>query len=292
MGLVYGLRGDSTHLYYASWNLYNNRRDISKVRKDGEGATTLAALDLEPRGLALDEQNVYYTSGIRLMRIAKAGGIAATPAPMFSSQSIALDETNVYGIPGDYGPYDRVVKIATKGGDTTELATADRPLQSHGPFGYSSIAVDASGIYVTDSSGNRVLRFALAGGKPKVLTARQAKPYDLAIDGSHVFFSLAEQNNLMMVPKAGGTATKLASGLISRARFATDETSIYTTFAGKDEQALAQLARLPRGEGERKALAPVPTSHTVEAIAVDANCVFWLQRDSGSGKSVLYALKK
>src|SRR5689334_8910583 len=57
-GDVYGFAVDATSLYYSSWELYGQRGDVGVIRKDGEPTPKLTSLDLEPRGLALDDAAV------------------------------------------------------------------------------------------------------------------------------------------------------------------------------------------------------------------------------------------
>ena len=213
LGHVYGFAVDPTHVYYSSWQLYGGRGDLGGARKDGGGARNLASLSLEPRGLVADGRNVYFTAGIRLMSLPKDGGEQKVLAPTFSSQGIAGDASYIYGVPGDYGPYDRLIRAAKSSGTTKELDVSERPEAKHAPFGYSAIAVDASGVYVTDSSADRVLRFGLDRQKPKVLATKQEKAYDIAIDDENVYFTLAQKGQLMKVAKTGGAPTKIGSGL-------------------------------------------------------------------------------
>jgi hypothetical protein len=290
-GMVYGFAGDSTSLYYTTWQVYGSRGDLGRIRKDGEGTSTLASLKLEPRGLAVDDENIYYTEGIRLMKTAKENGKPAMLADKFSSQAIALDITYVYGVPGNYGPYDRVAKLAKTGGDIVELAKATRPRQGQDLVGYGAIAVDLSGIYVADLGNNQVLRFPLAGGKPKTLASRQPRPYDLAIDSTQVYFSLAEKRQLMMLPKSGGTAVKLASGLVDKARVAADDDGAIATLAPQNDQSPLLLFRVSK-DGQVTTLASVPPSHEVVAVALDRKCVYWAQRETGSGNLAVYARAK
>jgi hypothetical protein len=292
VGFVYGFAADKTSVYYASWDMYGNRGVVGKARKDGQGAVSLSSLDLEPRGVVVDDRYVYYTSGIRLMKIAKQGGEPSTPAPRFSSQSIAIDAKNIYGVPGDYGPYDRLIKLDKQSDKTWELAVSERPSAKEPPFGYSSIAVDESGIYVADSSGNRVLRFGFERVPPKTLANAQPKPWQLTIDEKQIYFSLARQGHLMSVPKAGGKVSKLATGLVRDACLASDETGIFTTLAGENDQAPAKLSKLSQGDGKATTLATIPANHSVEAIALDADCVYWVQRDAEEKKATVYALAR
>ena len=288
LGDLYGFAGDATHLYCATWQVYGGRGDLSKIRKDGQGSQPLAALKLEPRGLALDKDTVYFTSGIRLNSVPKEGGPASTLDAQFSSQSIAVDETAVYGVPGNYGPYDRLAKIGKKGGESTELASAKRPKSVTGPNGYSGMALDGSGVYVADSGNGRVLKFPLAVGKPQPLATGLKKPFDLAIDGSNVYFSLAG-GALMMVPKAGGKTNKLATGLTENARIAADSAAIFTTFTIKDEG--TKLAKVAPTDGAVTTLASVAEAHLVSAITLDKDCVYWVERVDAT-KSVIYALPR
>jgi hypothetical protein len=288
-GHVYGFAGDAEHVYYTTWQTMNNRGDFGKARKDGAGRVNLASLSLEPRGLVVDAKQIFYTAGIRLMSMKKSGGEAKIHAPTFSSQTIAADGTYVYGVPGDYGPYDRLIRAPKAGGATYELDVAERPEAKEGPEGFSAIAVDSEGIYVTDSSANRVLKFPLERGKPKVLATRQDKAYDLAIDDTNVYFTLALKGHLMKVPKSGGAATKLGFGLAKHARIAADAKGIFTVIAGKTEQDPQTVVSLPLDGGNPEPVASIPAGKSVEAITVDAKCVYWAQYDSDTQNASIMA---
>jgi hypothetical protein len=290
-GDVFGFAVDATSLYYSSWELYGQRGDVGVVRKDGEPTPKLTSLELEPRGLALDDAAVYYTSGIRLMSIPKAGGDPRTLEQVFSAQQIAASATDVFGVPGDYGPYDRVARIPKKGGETKELSTAKRPASKDRPNGFSRVLVDDSGVYVTDSGNGRVLRFSPDGGKPKILANGQDKAFDLVIVGSDLYFDLARKGELLVVPKAGGTPKKLGSGLAENARIAADDRAVYTTLAGKNDGDANALVRFVPSSGEVAKVADVASTTPVSQIALDGDCVYWVIRESSS-KSVVYALRR
>jgi hypothetical protein len=292
VGSVFGFAADATHLYYTSWQLTGGRGDLGQVRKDGQGSTALVSLQIEPRELVLDDKDVYYAEGIRLNKMPKAGGTPSTVAPKFSSQGLAMDASQIYGVPGDYGPYDRLVKVAKSGGTNWELDVAPRPDTKLDPVGYNGIAVDASGVYVADSGNNRVLKFPLERGKPKPLANGQPKAYDLAIDGSNVYFTLALKGQLMSVPKAGGKVTKLATGLVPKSRIAVEESGIVAVLAGANEDAPSEVAVVPRDGGAPNTLAVVPPSESVEAVALDSSCVYWVQRENGAGTLKFFAVKR
>ena len=291
VGDAHGFAGDATHLYFTSWEIYGARGDVGAVRKDGGGLSTLTSLELEPRGLALDDASIYYTSGIRLIAVPKKGGETTTLAPQFSSQDIAVHGAEIFGVPGDYGPYDRLAKIPKKGGESKELVMGDRPTRTDGPTGWSSIAVDETGVYVTDSGNNRVYRFPADGGKGKPLANGQAQPYDLAIAGAHLYFNLATKGHLMMVPKAGGPVKKLASGLVKKARIAGDEKAVYATLSGKTDGAPLTVARIAPDSGEVTPVATVPADQSVDAIALDDKCLYFAQRASAK-QTIVYAVAR
>ena len=280
-GDVFGFVGDSGFVYYSTWQMYGSRGDLGRFRKDGQGHQPLTSLKLEPRGMALDDKTVYYTSGIRLNTIVKEGGKEGTLDDKFSSQAIALDGQNVYGIPGNYGPYDRIAKIAKSGGAASELASAKRPSVKEGLSGYNSILVDASGIYVTDSGNGRVLKFALSGGKPQPLASGLKKPFILATDGTHLYFSLAG-GDLMTVPKSGGKATKVTAGLVEEAHIVADAKGVYAPFTSTSGGVV--IDKVDLDGGSNKPIATVAEGRTVTAMTLDDNCVYWVERvDAGKG---------
>lgn len=291
-GSVFGFIGDDTSLYFTTWQELGSRGDLGKIRKDGGGTLALTSLQLEPRALAMDQTDLYFSEGIRLSRIAKQGGDPRIVAPSFSSQSIALDAQHVYGIPGDYGPYDRLVRVEKNGGVNYEMDTATRPEAKTGPVGYSAIVVDANGVYVTDSGNHRVLKFPLERAKPKALASGQPKAYDLAAVGDTLYFTLADKGQLMATTKSGGPVHRVATGLVPKSRIAADNAAIVATFVGEGREPPSEISLLSIPSGERKGLASVPHFDSVEAVSLDSKCVYWATRTAGSGKVTFYAVAR
>jgi hypothetical protein len=291
MGSIYGLTTHGTDVFYTTWHIYGSRGAVNKVPKGGGPNTTLETMELEPRGLAVDGDGIFYTSGIRLLRLPLKGGESTLLAPQFSAQVIALHAGEVYGAPADYGPYDRIVKIGIKGGEEKELADAPRPKSDEGPLGYHGIAVDASGIYIADSGNSRVLTFPLAGGKPKILAARQPKAFALVIDADNAYFDLAKDGSLLSVAKSGGAPKKIASGLVASARLAIAGADLFTPIAAEGGSGPAKLSRISVDGSKTTGIASVPPDHSVEAITADDDCVYWAQHDT-SGRSTLYAVAR
>lgn len=291
-GDVHGFGSDANYLYYTSWSTYGGRGDLAMVRKDGGGRTNIDSLQLEPRALAPDQGKVFYTSGIRLMvNPNTAASDSRMVAEVFSSQDIAIHGDDIYGVPGDYGPYDRVAKIAKKGGDVEELVNGTRHARPEGPNGFNAIAIDDGGVYVTDSSGDRVLKLPLPKGRAATLANGQERAYALALAGDNVFFTLARKGFLMMVPKAGGTAKKIAPGLVALTPIAADESAVYAAMAGANEDAPQSIAKIAPDTGTVTPVSSVPASDLISAIEIDKQCVYWAQRMNAS-KTVLYAIAR
>ena len=291
-GEVHGFVADAAHLYFASWQLHSGRGDLAKVRKDGGGLVNMVSVTLEPRDVAVDDSHVFYTQGIRLMKVAKAGGDAEVVDDNFSSQSIDIFGDFVFGVPGDYGPYDRFIRQPRKGGASKELHVEERPEVKDNPVGYSDLVVDASGAYVTDSGTNRVLRFEHDRAEPKVVVGGQEKAYSLSAVGDQLYFTLAKKGELLSVSKKGGKAKKLASGLVRKARIVADEAGVLAPFSGADEDSPVTLSGVSPEGGDPVTLATLPKSNTVEGMALDQDCVYWVQREAGSGDVKIMALRR
>jgi hypothetical protein len=291
-GEVHGFVADQTHLYFASWQLHTGRGDLAQVRKDGGGLRNLVSVTLEPRDVAVDESHVFYTQGIRLMKVAKTGGEAQVLDENFSSKSIDIFGEFVFGVPGDYGPYDRFVRQPRKGGGSKELHVEERPEVKDNPVGYSDLVVDDSGAYVTDSGNNRILRFEHDRAKPKVVVGGQAKAFALSVVGDQIVFTLAKKGELLSASKKGGKAKKLASGLVPNTKIVADPAGVLATFSGANEDAPLKLAKVSFDGGDPVELATIPASNTVEGLALDADCIYWAQREAGSGDVKVMALAR
>ena len=67
------------------------------------------------------------------------------------------------------------------------------------------------------------------GGAPTPLASGQNTPYDIAVDGTSVYWTDPGSGTVMKVPLGGGSPTTLASGLPGPGRIAVDGTSVYWT---------------------------------------------------------------
>ncbi len=284
-GELFGWSADTTHLYYSSWQLYGSRGDVVAVRKDGGGQNALVSLKYEPRALVVDDKYIYYTAGILLQRTPKDGSTTDTINAQFSAKGLALLGEEIYGVPGDYGPYDRIARIGRRGGDITELVTSPRP-KVDGPKGFVAMAVDASGVYVADAGGKRVAKLA-AGSKKLATLAKSGEPVvDLALDDTQVLF-VTEKGSLLQVKKTGGTAKKLAGPVTEAPRVALVAQAAYTVLAGASPEAPSTVSRVALDTGETSLLAPIPPDESVTGIYADDRCVYWVSRKSATKSRIL-----
>jgi len=284
-GELYGWSADSTHLFYSSWQLYGSRGDVVAVRKDGRGQSALVSLKYEPRALVVDDKYIYYTAGILLQRTPKDGATTDTINPEFSAKGLALLEDQIYGVPGDYGPYDRIARIGRRGGDITELVTSPRP-KLEGPNGFVALSADGSGVYVADAGGRRVAKLAAGSKKLATLAKGREAVVDLAVDDTQVVF-VTEKGSLMHVKKTGGTAKKLAGPVTEAPRVALVGEAAYTVLAGGSPDAPSAVSRVALATGETTLLAPVPADESVTEILADERCVYWVSRKSATKSRIL-----
>jgi hypothetical protein len=74
----------------------------------------------------------------------------------------------------------------------------------------SCLAVDASGVYWSDSgNGQQILRVALGGGTPVTIATGGDKPGCVAVDGSGVYYT--DNGALLKAPLGGGTPMTLVT---------------------------------------------------------------------------------
>lgn len=289
-GELYGLGADATRIYYSSWQLYGSRGDVVAVRKDGGGQTALVSLKFEPRSLAVDDKYIFYTAGILLQRTPKDGSTTDTINEQFSAKSISLLEGDVYGVPGDYGPYDRVARISKRGGEIKELVNSTRPKVAEGPVGFVSVVADKDGIVMADAGGKRVLSLPLGGGKLKTLAKSKEAPLAVLATGSSVYFA-AQKGGLMRVDRKGGASKKLAGPLTDTPQVAGDDAALYTVLAGDSPDAATTVVRVSASGGEPKKLATVPAGESVTGLLADDRCVYFISRQTAA-KSRIYALPR
>ena len=159
-------------------------------------ATALASSQYEPRRLAVDAANVYWTAGGKLLAVAKAGGAAREVTAPVAAGAIATDGAFVFWNDQTKGT---IMKAPVAGGPAIVVAK-----EQHQP---SSVAVDGANVYWANAKlgGDgfaEVARAPKAGGAVALITADQNEPFFVRVDDAKVYW-LADEGagDLWSAPK-------------------------------------------------------------------------------------------
>ncbi len=83
--------------------------------------------------------------------------------------------------------------------DTDQIAATTLASGPSGPYG---IAVDATSVYWTNSTGGAVMKVPLDGGVATTLASGQSGPFDIAVDDSSVYWTNTDGGTVMaLCPK-------------------------------------------------------------------------------------------
>jgi hypothetical protein len=200
-----------------------------------------------------------------VMSVPAGGSPLVLATNRYALAGVATNGSTVYWIenrsPGE------VLSVPLRGGTITSLA-ANRP-----PMG--GVATDGSSVFWTEkTSPGAIMKVPTSGGTvTAVLTGRSGVGL-IAADTTNLYW--LEGTTLLMMPKAGGTITQLATGL-NASSLSADGTNVYWT----DSASPNTLKRMPVAGG-------TPTTIHSSAVpltgaAVDSGYVYWLE-NSNPGK--------
>jgi hypothetical protein len=127
------------------------------------------------------------------------------------------------------------------------------------------LALDATHVYWTNQGNGTVMKAPLAGGTAVELTAGLDTPIGIAVDATHAY--VAAQGSVVELPLAGGVATTLASGAFDAWGVAVDATHVYWTTS----TSVARTTKQPGGSVELIATASIGEGF----IAVDGSGVYF-----------------
>lgn len=189
---LWGIAANESDVF---WDVAISNGGIMKTPVGGGTPTALAIAQGTPSFLAIDGNNVYWTTDDNntgnVGQVAQSGG---TPVTLASGQpgpyGVAVYGGNVYyGIAGSSGS---IRAVAVGGGSVVTLATSQsRPV---------SVAADESGVYWVDtnSTNGLVMRdtvvivsgsFFDLGGAPIQLAGSQSSPFGVATDATSIYWT-------------------------------------------------------------------------------------------------------
>jgi hypothetical protein len=241
--------------------------------------TTLASGTDIRSNLALQGDALYWADGLGIRTVPITGGTpqALTAGVPQEDAYLAVNATGVYWSDLDT---KAVMRIPLGGGEPSVVAT------SQGLPG--QIAVDADNVYWVELLGvpeSRVMKAALAGGDPvELVPASAVLIRGLAVDDEAVYWSTVQGGapfggTVMKVPKAGGAAFTIASGLKGPGDIVLDAENVYWSGYVGGIPAQDVVMKASKGGG---AASVVAVSRGAPSFTVNEASVYWFEHDLSS----------
>ncbi|MBI5532248.1 MAG: hypothetical protein HY898_06020 [Deltaproteobacteria bacterium] len=141
-----------------------------------------------------------------------------------SPVALAQDDTYIYW--ADKGTSDIKRYRKDNSGQVDPLAT--------GQANPTDIAVDDTNVYWSLASGTVTSTTKVPGGVPKNLATQQS-PLAIALDGTSIYWVNGTSGSVEKAPKAGGTKTTLASGVMGPSDIAVGGSDVYFIAFGESK---------------------------------------------------------
>jgi hypothetical protein len=279
----YLMAADDANVY---WTEYGDEGSANGSVKScpttgcGAGPLVYATLLAGPTGIAVDAQNVYYSTQLSqtvggAIWSCPIAGCNGNPTKLVDANApgdVALDETYVYWT----DLYDATINRVPKSGGGTAVLW-DAGSQTIGMNGGELIAVDSTFAYVTDK--NLLLyRVPIAGGQLVSMYTPSGSfvgAAPVAVDPGGVYLGEAGQI-LKLAQTATSGGTPIASNIASPSGLAVDGPTgtLYYSDWGTGTGTDGTVGKVPLDGG------PASVIHsqlkTPETVAVNATYVFWL----------------
>jgi Low-density lipoprotein receptor repeat class B len=237
---------------------------------------TLASGPVNPHGIAIDANNVYFTTygDNTVMSVPKAGGTLMPIATGVQLPSIiAVSGTTLYWTNWTDGT---VTSAAVTGGTVTTLVSG-----LNAPFG---LTVDSTNVYFAEN-GNGVVGLVPLNAGPAVdagiftiLTSGPSNLVNVGVNATQAFLTNASGSVGSVQLMGDGGIEQLSMGQ-SPWGLAIDATNVYF-----GDQNAGAVGRMPLGGGAVTLLAT--SQDTPRGVAVDASFVYWAERGGGHIRKV------
>lgn len=223
---------DQYNVYWTQAGIFegDGKGKIGKRQLGAGGQPSDLALALvDPSAMALDADNVYWTSmntdgGV--YRTAKTGGApVALAGQQPRAASVAVDTAGIY-----WSTWGDPQQPGTGKVFSAHLDGSARATLASGLSYPRAVAADSTAIYFVSGAG--VTRVPKSGAGPSVIatTARNQFAASLGLDGDSLYFG-DRDGAILKVPKAGGAQVTVAAAMGSPSHLAIDaaERAIYWT---------------------------------------------------------------
>jgi sugar lactone lactonase YvrE len=166
-----------------------------------------------------------------------------------------------------------VVTLATEGNEPNGLAVSGSDVY------WASVAWDDD---AAPSGWGSVQTVTIDGGAVNVL-GEGVSPLSVVVDDTNVYWTTLgslddagapiQSGQILRTPRAGGATTVLLSGASATTALAIDAQNLYW---GSQQGGANSIVAMPLKGGTPTTLAIAPTGMNIDAIAVDANAVYWV----------------
>jgi hypothetical protein len=249
-----------------------------------------------PNALALDVNNVYFTTNDSIYRVDKGGaatsliaaGVPLSGATLPSPPVPPLSNARFFGLAVDSTQHGYVTvssNVVTVASVALTAMNAVSPFA--GPCGSGipgcqpyAITADSTNVYWTlyvTGGKSVVLEAPIAGGAATLVASGLGFPAGIAVDTTNVYWTDNFAGTVMKAPLAGGTPTVIASGTFGQNfpfGIAVDQSNVYwTDLAGT-------VMKAPISGGVVTTIAS--GQNLPLAIAVDQTSVYWTNNGDGT----------
>ncbi len=281
---------DKTHIYW----IEPSAARVMQADKDGKNVVPLAVggvLNDYPRGLAIDDNAVYWGSNNVVLRC-RLGGCANTPTLVANTgaglASIAIDQTQVYWIEG--GSDTAAVMSAPKNGT---MGTGTSLYGDPDAGSFYKIAVHTQSIFFTVAEGT-VRKIGIDGGAPTIVGSAKGEPVGLAVDDANVYWAVDDDpGTINVAPRSGASrGAPLAAGQQFPLALAVDPTSIYWVNLGPGVGGLEGTLMTCNFASCAAPTIIASKQKGPVAVAIDETAIYWSNFGGGVGDGALMRLAR
>jgi len=134
--------------------------------------------------------------------------------------------------------------------------------------GYAAgLAVNGTSVYWSNANDGTVMKVPISGGPLTQLASGQANPSSIAVDAANVYWANFNTGTVMKVPSAGGSPVTIASGQAGPAWIAIDSMNVY--WANESGNSVASVPK-PGGM-----VTTIASGAPAIAVATDGVSVYW-----------------